>query len=200
MGKRKRAKGHRGVLRLYAEVLGLEHLHYGLWDGDPFNLDGLKAAQQRYTEHLTSQIGSGVRSILDCGCGIGTTALMLKQRGYDVEALTPDEAQKKTVEERTGLTCHLARFQDFRPEPAYDLVLMSESCGYIPVEGVEIDQRKLDQIAMVGPRRTYRIESTATIGRLKRRIIAVWDRIPSNQNSRDAANYRQGSWVFWREE
>lgn len=136
MAKRKSAKGHRGALRLYAEVLGLEHLHYGLWDGDPFNLDGLKAAQARYTSHLTGQIGPEVRSILDCGCGIGTTARMLSERGYEVEALTPDAEQKKTVEERSGLTCHLARFQDFRPRRAYDLVLMSESCGYIPVDGI----------------------------------------------------------------
>jgi general secretion pathway protein K len=74
------------------------------------------------------------------------------------------------------------------------------SSGFIPVQGVEIDLRKLQQVAEVGPRRTYRVEATATIGRLKRRIMAVWDTRPTNQNSRDAAQYRNGSWVFWREE
>ena len=136
MAKRKPARGRAGALRLYADVIGLNHLHYGLWDGDPATLDGLKAAQDRYTEHLIGLIDPGVKRILDCGCGIGSTSLELKSRGYDVEGLTPDAYQKERFEERTGLTCHQARFQDFFPEKPYDLVLMSESCGYIPIEQV----------------------------------------------------------------
>ena len=58
MGKRSRARGTRGALRFYIDVLGLEHLHYGLWDGDPLTLDGLMAAQERYTDHLIELIGS----------------------------------------------------------------------------------------------------------------------------------------------
>lgn len=76
----------------------------------------------------------------------------------------------------------------------------SDGIGFVPVQGVPINLSELNQIAEVGPRRTYRVESTATIGRLKRRIIAVWDNKLTNQNSRDAQNYRTGSWVFWREE
>lgn len=136
MGRRERAKGHRGALRLYADVLGLEHLHYGLWDDAPRTLDGLKAAQDRYTDHLLGLIGPEVRSVLDCGCGIGSTALKLRARGFDVEGLTPDPYQQERFEARTGLTCHRVRFQEFRPSRRYDLLLMSESCGYIPLDRV----------------------------------------------------------------
>ncbi len=136
MGRRNRARGHQGALRLYKDVLGLEHLHYGLWNGDPLTFEGLKAAQERYTDHLIELIGPDVRAILDCGCGTGATALKLRSLGFDVEGLTPDPYQRETFVARTGLGCHEARFQDFRPTRRYDLVLMSESCGYIPVDGL----------------------------------------------------------------
>ncbi len=116
------------------DVLGLEHLHYGLWDGDPLTLDGLKAAQERYTDHLIDLIGSQASSILDCGCGTGATALKLRAHGFEVEGLTPDSYQHQTFLARAGLTCHRARFQEFQPTRRYDVVLMSESCGYIPVD------------------------------------------------------------------
>ncbi len=134
LGRRKRASGRLGSFRLYVDVLGLEHLHYGLWDGDPFTLDGFKAAQERFTNHLIDLIGPEVRSVLDCGCGIGATALKLRERGFEVEGLTPDPFQHEKFEVRTGLTCHLARFEEFRPPHRYDLVLMSESCRCIPVD------------------------------------------------------------------
>lgn len=136
MTRRKPARGRDGFLRFLSDVLGIEHLHFGLWDGDPETFEGLKTAQDRYADHLCSLIDPNVNRILDCGCGIGTTAQKLKALGYEVEGLTPDAYQKELFEERTGLTCHLARFQDFRSDRPYDLVLMSESCGYIPVDQI----------------------------------------------------------------
>jgi len=132
MAKRKRARGTQGALRLYMDVLGLEHLHYGLWNGGPVTFDGLKAAQENYTDHLIGLMGTQAVSVLDCGCGTGATALKLGARGFEVEGLTPDAYQHETFIARTDLPCHKARFQEFQPTRAYDLVLMSESCGYIP--------------------------------------------------------------------
>lgn len=137
MGRRRRqAYGHQGALRLYVDVLDLEHLHYGLWNGEPLTFEGLKKAQERYSDRLIELIGSQARSILDCGCGTGATAAKLSAHDLEVEGLTPDPYQKEMFTERTGLTCHQARFQDFQPTRRYDLVLMSESCGYIPMAGL----------------------------------------------------------------
>jgi len=67
------------------------------------------------------------------------------------------------------------------------------------VEGVELDPAKLGQIATSGPRRTYRIEVTALVGDLQRRVIGVWDTQTQNQNMR-TQDYARGAWVYWREE
>jgi MPBQ/MSBQ methyltransferase len=121
------------ALKFYEEVLGFGYLHYGVWDGEPLTLEGLKAAQERYADLLCSLIPPGVKSVLDAGCGTGGNALKLKARGYEVEGLSPDPYQQRKFTERTGLPFHLARFQDFAPPRRYDLVFMSESCQYVPL-------------------------------------------------------------------
>ncbi|HUF78448.1 MAG TPA: class I SAM-dependent methyltransferase [Thermoanaerobaculia bacterium] len=119
------------ALRFYHEVLGLDHLHYGLWNGEAFTLAGLKAAQDRFSKHLRTWIPGDVGSVLDVGCGIGSTALMLKQTGLDVEGLSPDPYHREEFARRVGTPFHLSRFQEFRPARSFDLVLMSESAQYI---------------------------------------------------------------------
>ncbi|MFQ5351187.1 MAG: class I SAM-dependent methyltransferase [Thermoanaerobaculia bacterium] len=118
-------------LRLMREVLELDHLHYGLWQGEPLDLAGLKKAQERYADKLCDWVPAGVRTILDVGCGTGSMALRLRARGFEVEGLAPDPYLGEVFTERTGLPFHLARFQDFEPERRYDLILMSESAQYI---------------------------------------------------------------------
>lgn len=78
--------------------------------------------------------------------------------------------------------------------------------GVEPVQGVELDGNKLGQVASSGPRRLYRVEVTSTIGktprgepRFQHKLTAIWDTQVQNQNMR-SADYRRGSWVFWREE
>ncbi|MDQ1362740.1 MAG: hypothetical protein QG652_600 [Pseudomonadota bacterium] len=124
------------ALRFYHEILGLDALHYGLWKNDPFNMEGLKTAQERYTDHLLSYFPANVKVVLDAGAGTGATSEKLKSRGYDVEALSPDPYQKYLFEKNRSVHFHLAKFQDFSPKKKYDLVLMSESCQYIPMDGL----------------------------------------------------------------
>ncbi len=118
-------------LRFYHEILGLDHLQYGLWEGEPLNLDGLRSAQERYAQTLHSWIPEGVETVLDVGCGTGASAAGLLEKGYRVEGVSPDPYQKQLVERRTGMPFHLARLQEFEPTKLYDLAMMSESAQYI---------------------------------------------------------------------
>ena len=121
-------------LRFFHEILGLEHLQYGLWQGEPLNLKGLEAAQERYVETLHSWIPPDVNSILDIGAGTGAGAARLKEAGFDVEGLSPDPYQQELYHRRVGQPFHLTRLQELTPERSYDLALMSESAQYIWLE------------------------------------------------------------------
>ena len=67
------------------------------------------------------------------------------------------------------------------------------------VEGMELDQAKLRQVATIGPRRVYRVKVTAQVGRAQRELNAVWDTSTVNQNAR-RPEYARGAWVYWKEE
>jgi hypothetical protein len=75
-----------------------------------------------------------------------------------------------------------------------------------PVEGVELDPTKLQQIVKTGARRIYRVEGTATYDQLEKRIVGVWDTKLTRQNTRSmgagstTGGGASGAWVYWREE
>ncbi len=121
-------------LRFMHEVLGLDQLSYGLWDGEPLTLDGLRRAQDRYADLLMALIPDPVRRVLDVGCGTGAKALRLAARGLEVEGLAPDLYLREVFEHTTGRPFHLTRFELFRPERPFDLVLMSESAQYVMLD------------------------------------------------------------------
>ena len=123
------------ALRIYHEILGLEDLHFGLFsEDDPLTMEGLKTAQKNYTDALCEFVPKDVTRVLDAGCGAGSVSLALSQRGYQVEGLSPDRYQQKIYTQRTGLPFHLNWFEKFTPEKPYDLVVMSESSQYIPLD------------------------------------------------------------------
>ena len=121
------------LLRFLHDTLGLEHLHYGLWDdGDrELTFAALRRAQERYASRLLEVIATlPVKDVLDVGCGFGTNASLLARHGYRVALLSPDPYQLARIE--NGFTAkHLSRFEEFVPTERSDLVLMSESSQYV---------------------------------------------------------------------
>ena len=130
------------ILKLYSETIRSSYLHYGFWDKpdsvDPkkLNLEELKVAQGRYIEHLSSFIPKGVRTILDVGCGIGGNAEYLIKKGYNLDTLSPDDFQKKIIIKKfkNGVKFHHCKFENFKSDKEFDLVLESESACYINME------------------------------------------------------------------
>ena len=130
------------VLKLYSESVRSPYLHYGFWD-DPksvtaenLSLNDIVAAQDRYIEHLTSFIPEDVKTILDVGAGIGGNSSYLFNKGYKVEALSPDDYQEQVFAEKYNgeVKFHRSKFEDFDPEKQYDLILESESACYIQIQ------------------------------------------------------------------
>ena len=130
------------VLKLYSESIRSPYLHYGFWDDpesiDPneLTLDNMVKAQGRYIEHLASFIPDEVKTILDVGAGIGGNSSYLISKGYEVEALSPDEYQETVFKEKYDgqVKFHRSKFENFEPEKKYDLVFESESACYIEIE------------------------------------------------------------------
>ena len=130
------------VLKLYSESIRSPYLHYGFWDDpesiDPneLTLDNMVKAQGRYIEHLASFIPDEVKTILDVGAGIGGNSSYLISKGYEVEALSPDEYQETVFKEKYDgqVKFHRSKFENFEPEKRYDLVFESESACYIEIE------------------------------------------------------------------
>jgi len=120
-------------LRFFRDVLKLESLHFGYWEGiDEVTVEGLKEAQKRYTGHLLDKIPEGVRTVLDVGAGTGEVAYALLARGYAPEAVSPDSYQREIFTAKCpSVPFHLSRFEDLALERRFDLVLMAESCQYL---------------------------------------------------------------------
>ena len=136
-------------LVLAQQLLGVDDLHYGLWEDDlPLAFSNLAEAQQRYTGMILSALpapGEGGARVIDIGCGTGHLLMQLLERGYSADGLVPapklaEQVRKRLAEygESAGKSARLfeSTFEQFPVEDYvgyYDTAVFSESFQYIPL-------------------------------------------------------------------
>ncbi|GLY20921.1 methyltransferase domain-containing protein [Micromonospora sp. NBRC 101691] len=128
------------LVDLYEDLWG-EHIHHGYWDLDAPNVSR-DVAQRRTTQELMrfGGIPQGAR-VLDSGCGIGASAVMLAaDLGCTVEGITlsheqvrraTEKAAAAGVGDRTSFRVLDAMHTDY-PDDTFDVVWSMESCELMP--------------------------------------------------------------------
>ncbi len=124
-------------LRLYAEMLSNDMLHYGYFEDvdikpEKLSFDDVENAQIRYAEKLISHMHDKSLPVLDIGCGIGGIANLIHKHGFQVEVLTPNIGQITYVRKKyPELPSYNFTFEDFRSEKKYGTLLNAESFQYL---------------------------------------------------------------------
>lgn len=145
MAKYKMTEQELGIA-LGQQLLGLQDLHYGLWDEElELNLANLSIAQRRFASLIASELPDPAVNethVLDVGCGTGYILALLTQKGYQVDAASPSQFLIERVKQRLAelpdstSKVFVTRFEDF-PEPLYqqyyDVILFNESFHQTPM-------------------------------------------------------------------
>jgi SAM-dependent methyltransferase len=116
---------------------GWEDLHYGFWQpGAVVDVHHLSEAQARFSEFLLSHIPVGTNTILDVGCGTGSVARRLIERGHRVDCVSPGPFLTPVAQERLGDTAGFfhCRFEELETASRYDVVLFCESLQYVDLQ------------------------------------------------------------------
>jgi len=137
-------------LVLGQQLLGVDDLHYGLWNDDlPLGFANLAEAQQRYTDQIINALPSPKdedtdqkTKVIDIGCGTGHILGQLLDRGFVADGLVPAPKLAEQVRNRLAERSHKpaklfeATFEQFPIDEYrehYDAALFSESYQYIPM-------------------------------------------------------------------
>jgi len=145
VGNEKMSSRELGLV-LAQQLLGVDDLHYGLWEDDlPLSFSNLAEAQQRYTNRLLEALpapANGAVRVIDVGCGTGHLLTQLLERGYCADGLVPASRLAEQVRKRlakypdTSATLFEQTLEAFPVDEYsgyYDVALFSESFQYIPM-------------------------------------------------------------------
>ncbi len=127
-------------LHFYSRILKNDMLHYGYFEDteietDSISITALEKAQIKYAQNIIDQIIGIEDLILDIGCGMGGLSNLLSQRGFKVEALTPNENQIKYIQSKyPHIKCYHNKYQNFSTDKKYGTIIHSESLQYIPLK------------------------------------------------------------------
>ncbi|MCX8069858.1 MAG: class I SAM-dependent methyltransferase, partial [Thermodesulfovibrionales bacterium] len=84
----------------YCFFLNSDHLHFGLWQDDmPIGVS-LEEAQDNMFLFLSSFLPPPPATVLDVGCGLGYSAALLSEKGYEVVAIAPSPELIKYANEK----------------------------------------------------------------------------------------------------
>lgn len=134
-------------LVLTQQILGVDDLHYGLWDADlELKLSNLHIAQQRYTDNLINAMPdpkAGPVHVFDIGCGTGHVLGQLLAKGFQADGLVPAPSLAKLVRKQQEkypaipsklYECMFEAVPVAEMQHKYDVCLFSESFQYISME------------------------------------------------------------------
>ncbi|HEY3355934.1 MAG TPA: methyltransferase domain-containing protein [Polyangia bacterium] len=110
----------------------LAHLHWGLWADVEERPDNLALAQDAYADFVVARVPASAASLLDVGCGLGSIAARLARRRIAVTALTPVAEHAALIRAAgvDGLETVCTRFEEYRTDQRFDVVLLAESVNY----------------------------------------------------------------------
>jgi SAM-dependent methyltransferase len=114
-----------------------DDLHYGYWpEGLEVSVENFPEAQEHHSGLIIKAIPEGVKTVLDVGCGVGTMASRLLEKGYEVDCISPSPMLSERARAKLGdrVNLHECYFEDFQQEKKYDLVMFSESFQYIKLK------------------------------------------------------------------
>ena len=127
-------------LSFYSKILKNDMLHWGYFDdihipAESISVKQVEDAQVKYAENIIAQIVNREEPVLDVGCGMGGLSKLIHQKGFDVEALTPNSNQKDYFNiKHTEIICHHCKFEDLRTDKKFGTVINSESLQYIALD------------------------------------------------------------------
>lgn len=120
----------------YRYILGGDHLHFGLWPEDRPEMT-IEEAQENMFNRLLFFFPSPPAKVLDVGCGLGYSAHLLSQKGYEVTALAPSAeliSYAKQKYGQDGVSFVQLGFFDDHPvfaDGLYDVIFFQESMQYL---------------------------------------------------------------------